>query len=151
MKDEKNIFVSHYHEDAKRIEDLKLLLEKHQMLMKDSSIYEDKSPNKANNEDYIKSIIRPRIEWAGTVVVLVGKETSKSEYVNWEIEYAAKKGKRIIGVYLSGEAESDVPEALIKYGNALRRWNGESIISAIKGDDTWDGVERKWATDRVTC
>ena len=91
MSDIKNIFVSHYHTDAERIEDLKSLLGTHGMTMKDSSIYENKNPNNAHNEEYIKSIIRPQIDWAGTMVVLIGKDTSKSEYVNWEIEHAARE------------------------------------------------------------
>lgn len=57
MSDIKNIFVSHYHTDAERIEDLKSLLGTHGMTMKDSSIYENKNPNNAHNEEYIKSII----------------------------------------------------------------------------------------------
>ena len=114
MSDIKNIFVSHYHTDAERIEDLKSLLGTHGMTMKDSSIYENKNPNNAHNEEYIKSIIRPQIDWAGTMVVLIGKDTSKSEYVNWEIEHAARKGKLIVGVYLTGESESELPESLNK-------------------------------------
>lgn len=47
----KNIFVSHYHTDADRIEDLKSLLSKHGMTMRDSSIYENKNPNNAHNEE----------------------------------------------------------------------------------------------------
>ena len=121
------------------------------MTMKDSSIYENKNPNNAHNEEYIKSIIRPQIGWAGTMVVLIGKDTSKSEYVNWEIEYAAKKGKRIVGVYLPGESDSELPEALNKYGDSLQKWNGESIISGINGDNTWNGPSRNWGTTRVTC
>lgn len=42
MKDIKNIFVSHYHTDAEKIENLKALLSKHGMTMRDSSIYENK-------------------------------------------------------------------------------------------------------------
>ena len=151
MDDVKNIFVSHYHVDAERIENLKFLLGKHGMTMKDSSIYESKNPNNAHNEEYIKSIIRPRIDWAGTTVVLIGRDTSKSEYVNWEIEHAARKGKRIVGVYLPGESDSELPEALNKYGNSLQKWNGESIISGINGDNTWNGPGRNWGTERVTC
>ena len=124
----KNIFVSHYHTDADRIEDLKSLLSKHGMTMRDSSIYENKNPNNAHNEEYIKSIIRPQIDWAGTTVVLIGKNTNKSEYVNWEIEHAAAKGKRIVGVYLPGESDSKLPEALVKFASKMERrkyhfWN----------------------------
>ena len=151
MSDIKNIFVSHYHTDAERIEDLKSLLGTHGMTMKDSSIYENKNPNNAHNEEYIKSIIRPQIDWAGTMVVLIGKDTSKSEHVNWEIEHAARKGKRIVGVYLPGESDSELPEALNKYGDSLQKWNGESIISGINGDNTWNGPSRNWGTTRVTC
>lgn len=151
MSDIKNIFVSHYHTDAERIEDLKSLLGTHGMTMKDSSIYENKNPNNAHNEEYIKSIIRPQIDRAGTMVVLIGKDTSKSEYVNWEIEHAARKGKRIVGVYLPGESDSELPKALNKYGDSLQKWNGESIISGINGDNTWNGPSRNWGTTRVTC
>lgn len=151
MKNEKNIFVSHYHTDAKKIEKLKSLLDKHGMKMKDSSIYEDKNPNNAHNEEYIKSIIRPKINWAGTMIVLVGNDTSKSEYVNWEIEHAAREGKRIVGVYLPGKSDKKLPEALIKYGNSLQKWDGKSIISGINGDNTWNGPKRSWDTTRTTC
>ena len=151
MEKTKNIFVSHYHTDAEEIEALKSLIAKHGMKMKDSSIYEEKNPNNAQNEEYIKSIIRPKIDWAGTVIVLVGKNTSESKYVNWEIEHAAREGKRIVGVYLPGESNSKLPNALIKYGNSLQKWNGKSIISGINGDDTWNGPVRSWDTTRVTC
>lgn len=149
--DEKNIFVSHYHTDASRVEDLKRLLGEHGMKMRDSSVREDKNPNNAHNEDYIKNLIRPHIDWAGTEVVLVGKETSKSDYVNWEIEYAAREGKRIVGVYLPGESDSDLPEALSKHGHSLQKWSAESIIAAINGDDSWNGPKRGWTMEYTEC
>ena len=151
MSNTKNIFVSHYHADAEKIESLSGLLAKHGLKMKDSSIYEAKNPNNAHNEDYIKSIIRPRIDWAGTIIVLVGKNTSQSEYVNWEIEHAARNGKRIVGVYLQGEDNAKLPEALVEHGDSLQKWNGESIISGINGDNTWNGPARNWAAPRSTC
>lgn len=55
MDKTKNIFVSHYHTDADSILKLKSLLDRHDLKMKDSSIYESKNPNNANNEEYIKS------------------------------------------------------------------------------------------------
>lgn len=30
------------------------------------------------------------MRWAGTIVVLIGKDTAKSDYVNWEIKTAAE-------------------------------------------------------------
>ncbi len=148
---QKNIFVSHYHSDAERIEDMKALLKKKNFFVRDSSIYEEKSKNNAHNEDYIKSLIRPQIDWAGTVVVLVGKNTADSDWVKWEIENAARSDKRIVGVYLQGETDSKIPDALIEYGDALVKWNSDSIINAINGDDEWNGPDRNWDTTRVTC
>lgn len=151
MDKTKNIFVSHYHSDAKKIEELQDLLHKHGLEMRDSSIYEAKNPNNATNKEYIESLIRPQIDWAGTVVVLVGRNTSQSDYVNWEIEHAYREDKRIVGVYLQGEGDADLPEAFKKYGDSLVKWNGDSIIAGIEGDDRWDGESRTWGPVRNTC
>jgi len=94
-------------------------------------------PNNANNEDYIKSILRPRINWAGTTVVLIGDKTHKRDWVDWEIEQANKLGKRIVGVYIRGCSDADIPENLENYGDALVAWNGDSIVDAINGNDIW--------------
>lgn len=147
----KNIFVSHYHSDAEKIEDMKRLLKTKGFFMRDSSIYEAKSKNNANNPDYIKSLIRPQIDWAGTVVVLIGNNTADSDWVRWEIENAARDDKRIVGVYLQGETDSKIPDALNEYGDALVKWNSDSIINAINGNDEWNGPDRNWNTTRVTC
>lgn len=148
---QKNIFVSHYHSDAEKIENMKELLKKKNFYVRDSSIYEEKNENNANNEDYIKSLIRPQIEWAGTVVVLIGKNTADSDWVRWEIETAAKKDKRIVGVFLQGETDSPIPNALNDYGDALVKWNSDSIINAINGNDEWNGPDRHWDVERGTC
>lgn len=144
----KNIFVSHQHNDADRIKDLQNLIGKYGISMRDSSIYEKKLKNHATNEQYIKQqLIKPQIQWAGTVVVLIGKDTAKSDYVNWEIKTAAEMGKRIVGVYLQGAKEEDIPQELKEYGDNLVGWNGKKIVDAIKGENLeWenpDGTPRK--------
>ena len=149
MDDEiRNIFVSHQHNDADKIKDFQNLIGKHGVAMRDSSIYEKKLKNNATNEQYIKQkLIKPQIKWAGTVVVLVAKDTAKSDYVNWEIKTAAEMGKRIIGVYLQGAKEEDIPQELKEYGDNLVGWNGEKIVAALNGEDfDWenpDGTLRK--------
>lgn len=147
----KDIFVSHYHADAEKIEAMKALLKSKGFNVRDSSIYEAKAKNNVNNEDYIKTLIRPHITWASTLVVLVGDKTAKSAWVNWEIEAAERKEKRIVGVYLQDKKDSPIPEALNQYGSALVGWNSDSIINAIQGDDTWIGPSRQWDTSRETC
>lgn len=148
----KNIFVSHYHEDAESIKKLQDLVIRNGLTMKDSSIYESKLENNAHNEDYIKQLIKPHIDWAGTMIVLIGSKTATSDWVEWEIKYAMDHDKRIVGVYMNGEHDADIPEALIKYGNALCGWNSEKIIAAINGEDMWIGPSRSpWITVRGIC
>ncbi|MBQ9610589.1 MAG: TIR domain-containing protein [Lachnospiraceae bacterium] len=144
MADEKkNIFVSHYHADADKIEGLKDLIGRHGVDMRDSSIYEAKLKNNATNENYIKyELIKPQIQWAGTVVVLIGDKTANSDYVDWEIKTAAEMDKNIVGVFLPGAKEEDVPPALNEYGSNLVGWNGEKIVDAINGEELeWEKAD----------
>ena len=129
----RNVFISHIHEDDGGLADLKELVARHGLLCRDGSITTGKF-NSATNDDYIKyQILAPRINWASVLVVYVSPQTKNSDYVNWEIEYAHKQGKRIVGVWERGARDCEVPEALNRYHDALVGWNGESIIDAITG------------------
>lgn len=147
MVDEtKNIFISHIHEDDAGLTKLKDLLSNNGMAIRDYSISKD-NPNNARSEEYIKSeILAPRIRQSSTLVVYISPETKDSSYVNWEIEYAQKQGKRIVGVWAHGENECEVPEALNNYADAVVGWTGNNIIDAINGKiNNWgnsDGSER---------
>ena len=131
--DIKNVFISHVHEDDARLADLKELINRGGLTVRDSSIDSSK-PNNAKDPDYIKSqILAPQIQWASTLLVYVTPKMKDSEWVNWEIEYAAKKEKRVIGIYAPGANESDAPEALEKYADDVRGWRSEGIVDAIMG------------------
>lgn len=135
----KNVFISHIHEDDAGLGKVKDLLAKHGMSIRDSSI-NSSNPNEAKSADYIKSgILAPQIQWASTLVVYVTPNTKNSEWVNWEIEYAHKLGKRIVGVWENGAKDCDLPDALNNYADAVVGWSGSSIIGAINGDcDVWE-------------
>lgn len=138
----KHIFISHIHEDDGRLGALKELMKRNGLEVRDSSINSSK-PNNAQSEAYIKyQILKPRIEWAGTLVVLISPDTKNSDWVNWEIECAEQMGMRIVGVWDHGAAQCDVPEALEQYADAIVGWNGERVIDAINGDITnWESPE----------
>ncbi len=145
----KNVFISHIHEDDDGLKRIKDLVGKAGMEIRDGSINSDK-PNKANSPDYIKSeILAPRIKWAGTFICYVTPDTKNSEYVAWEIEYAKKLGKRIVGIWGYGHQGCELPEALADYADAIVGWNSDSIIDAIEGrfngsvDPDGKPVERK--------
>lgn len=120
-----------------------------------SSIDSTKS-NDAHNEEYVKSLLRPRIEWAGTLICLIGDKTATREWVNWEVEYAAKEGKNIVGVFLHGASESDIPESITEHADSIVSWNGDKIIDAIEGNNNFekpDGSPRSPITNipRTEC
>jgi hypothetical protein len=128
-----NVFISHIHEDDHRLAPLKDLLAKNGCTARDSSVNSN-TPNNAQSPDYImRGILQPRIDWAGTMIVLVTPDTKNSDWVNDEIEYAYKQGKRIVGIWDHGEHGCDVPDALDEYANAMVPWRAEQIIDAIFG------------------
>ena len=150
----KNVFISHIHKDDDRVRALKDLLKSKGVEVRDGSIDSSK-PNAAANEQYIKSnILAPRIDWSGAFIALIGPGTHTSEWVEWEIDYAHKKDKTIIGVWDQGAKDSDLPEGLDKYADAIVGWNGDSIVDALEGKETWSvpsGRRRERPIDRHNC
>lgn len=153
---EKNVFISHYNKDDEHIANLKYLLQKKGFTIKNSSIDSTK-PNQAKNPEYIKSLLRSRIDWAGTTIVLIGPETHTREWVNYEIDRSAESGNRIVGVYIQGATDSEIPSSFDKYGDALVGWNSDHIIDAIEGTcnnfENPDGTPREgpWPSSRGNC
>lgn len=151
----KNIFISHSGRDEQEIAGLKNLLEKQGINVRDSSLTSD-DPNNAHNEQYIKSqILAPNIKWAGTMLVLIGPDTANKEWVNWEINYAVKLDKQIIGVFVRGAKDSDVPESLGLCADAVVGWNSDNLLKAINGEhifvDSNGNPKAKDTGARGTC
>ena len=152
----KNVFISHYSKDDEHIEKLRSLLGKAGYTLRNSSIDSTKQ-NDAKNPDYVKSLLRPGIKWAGTTIVLIGPETHKRDWVDWEINKSNMEGNRIVGVYINGAAGSDVPDEFNNYGNALVGWDTERIIDSIEGRcnnfENADGSlrEKYFSAPRLNC
>lgn len=159
MADNKNIFISHVHEDDELLPKLKELIGGAGMDVRDSSINSDK-PNDATDPDYIKEkYLRPHIDWASTLVVLITHDTAQSDWVNWEIKYAIEQGKNVVGVFAQGATDADIPEELGKHAVAIVGWQGDRVVDAINGKITgWDdpatGSPRttgEWTVKRYSC
>ncbi|MFM9912713.1 MAG: TIR domain-containing protein [Methylophilaceae bacterium] len=154
--EKRNIFISHVNKDDHRLDPLKALLNNAGMEVSDGSIHSGK-PNEATSPEYIKSqILAPRIQWASVLVVLISPETRHSEWVAWEIEYAEKLGKRIVGVWDHGESACDIPEALDRYADAVVGWQGERVKDAIEGkinnrEDSEGNDVQERVLPRYTC
>jgi hypothetical protein len=145
--DRKNVFISHVHEDDAGLEKTKDLLKKHGLEIRDSSI-NSSNPNDAKSPEYIKSLLAAQITWASTLLVYITPKTKTSEWVDWEIQYAQKQGKRIVGVWAHGYADCDIPNALSDYHDAVVCWNAELIIDAINGKDISENLHGRACASR---
>jgi hypothetical protein len=134
----KHVFISHHHADDAAVTAMTSLLSKSGHDIRNSSIRAKPANQERLDKGLIKKevlqrLLRMKISWASTVVVLIGKETHTRPWVNWEIEQANKLGKKIVGVYERGGTEADISPALEKYASAIVGWNADSIIGAIDG------------------
>lgn len=141
MVTRKHVFISHHHADDEHVTKMTEMLSRRGYEIRNSSI-RAKPANQRRleqglvSDNTIKRLLRMKMSWASTVVVLIGKQTHSRDWVNWEIKKANELGKRIIGVYTRGGTQADIPPALEDYGNSIVNWNAESIIAAIGGKDT---------------
>jgi len=157
-----HVFISHHSADDEHVTKLTELLGRNNFEIRNSSIRAKPSNQERLKygrvpERTLKRLLRMKMSWASTVIVLIGKETHERPWVDWEIRKANELGKRIIGVYVRGGTEADVPFAFNDYGNALVNWHSENIIDAIEGKDSPferpDGEPREpaYAAARSRC
>lgn len=162
MSKRKHVFISHHHADDEHVTKLTQLLARSGYEIRNSSI-RAKPANQRRLEQglvsdrVIKRLLSMKMAWASTVVVLVGEGTHSRDWVKWEIEKACALGKRIVGVYVRGGTEADIPPALEDLGSTIVPWNTSGIIDAIEGKDNLflapDGKAREpvHAGSRSSC
>jgi hypothetical protein len=143
----RHLFISHHHKDDSLVDKFTNLLSGKGWDVRNSSI-RAKPANQARldkglvKEAVIRRLLRMKISWASTVVVLVGKETHSRPWVNWEIEQANAQGKRIVGVFEQGGKDYDVPKNLEKYASAIVGWNTNSIQKAVdSGENVFENPD----------
>jgi len=140
MANRRHVFISHHHADDAHVDRLSNMLGRQGYEIRNSSI-RAKPSNQARldrgmvKDETIRRLLRRKMSWASTVVVLIGKETHARPWVNWEITKANQLGKRIVGVFTRGATDADIPPALDDYGSAIVNWNSDSIIDAVEGTD----------------
>jgi hypothetical protein len=69
-----------------------------------------------------KSNVEALIRQCSMTICLIGKETYKSEAVDWELRKSAELGKRIVAVFLRG-SNVPLPPALIELGIRPDGWS----------------------------
>ncbi|MFT5103893.1 MAG: hypothetical protein ACI86C_001554 [Candidatus Latescibacterota bacterium] len=135
----RNVFVSHHHKDDASVDGLSDMVSGKGYKFRNSSIRvkpenQQRLDQKKVSDSTIKRLLKMKMQWAGQVVVIIGKETHQRDWVNWEIETAHRLGKPIIGVYENGlKGQVDIPENLEKYGSSIVGWRSGSVVDALEG------------------
>ena len=84
----------------------------------------------STNAAYIKSKLKPLITGASRLLCIVGTETHKSDWVEWEINTARASGKKLIAVKVSKDCTS--PKAILGHDATWAlSFNFEAIKKAI--------------------
>lgn len=136
----RHLFISHHHKDDSLVDKFTNLLSGTGWDVRNSSIRakpanQEKLDKGIVKDEVIERLLRMKISWASTVVVLIGNQTHERPWVNWEIEQAHSQGKRIVGVFEHGGKNFDVPENLEKYASAIVGWNSKSIQNAVDDEE----------------
>ncbi len=126
----KHVFLSFVEEDLELVK-----LFRGQARNKNSALsfddYSVKVPYNSADAGYIRGKIKEKIRSSSVLICLVGPDTHKSTWVDWEIRTAEELGKKVIGVRLRGDARDPLPAALNSVGAKTCGWDIDSIVGLI--------------------
>lgn len=126
----KRVFLSYAYEDIQQVKGLKLLLANPNY---DLDFY-DESLGEAvdsQNAEYIKTVIGEKIKRSSVTVCLIGKETYKSKWVDWELSKSEKEGNKIIAMALKGIDNAVVPTLIKEKKLNFYPWNPKNLGDLI--------------------
>ena len=150
----KNVFVSFDHDDQKQVQGFKLLkdnpnhpLDFHDHSLKNPVLDRSGKPIKHPPSDSRSKPVREEIiqkfNRSSKLVVLIGDDTYKSEWVEWEINTfykmkheisGDKTWKRIRGMTLKGSDNATIPSALGNQSTKVLAWDPEALDSWLDLD-----------------
>ena len=126
----KRIFISADYDNDRNYKNLLLAWDKNKDF--DFELYDGPLSTSANSisATYIKNQIKPKILIASRFLCIVGKKTSKSDWIDWEIQTAVDHKKKLIGVKI--EKDNASPSGLLSIGATwAMSFNFDAIKKAI--------------------
>lgn len=87
-------------------------------------------PVDSTNREYISRKIKEQLANTSVTVVLVGKETAKSEWVEREIAWSLEKGNGVLAICLENGVV--IPEAVQNCGAEVIGWDPSKFDDAIE-------------------
>jgi hypothetical protein len=108
-------------------------------------------PVDSKNEDYISQKVQEQLTGTSVTIVLLGKDTSQSKWVQWEIEQSLEKKNGILAIKLANDVptpakDSPVGKVLDDAGAEIIGWEPDTFEAAIERAFKAAGRARSVAT-----
>lgn len=130
----RRVFISYQHDDQMKARGLNLMTHNKNVNV-DFTGRHLLDPVKSQDSDYISRKIREKITGSSATIVLIGKGTAQSEWVEKEIKWSQEQGKGIIGIRIDPDAP--VPDGLTEYGAEILNWFNPADVNQFD-----DAIER---------
>jgi len=130
----RRVFISYQHADQMKARGLNLMTynEHVNVEFKGRHLLD---PVKSKDPDYISRKIKEQLKGSSATIVLIGKDTVDSTWVEKEIQWSKEQGKGIIGIRIDPDAE--IPEELAEYGAEILDWYKPADVNQFD-----DAIER---------
>jgi hypothetical protein len=127
----KRVFLSFIAEDRDRVQGLRLLAANpnYDLEFYDESV---RAPIDSANAEYIKGVIREKINRTTVTVCLISEKTHTSKWVDWELEESYKKGNTIIAMALKEVERAVLPRLVREMNLTFHAWDPERLNRLIQ-------------------
>ena len=115
----RRVFISYQHADQMKARGLNLMTYNKNVNV-DFTGRHLLDPVKSQDADYITRKIKEQIAGSSATIVLIGKNTADSAWVDMEIQWSEEKGNGIIGIRIDPDAQ--IPDGLTEYGAEILNW-----------------------------
>ncbi|WP_192804583.1 TIR domain-containing protein [Rhodococcus erythropolis] len=136
----RRVFISYQHADQMKARGLNLMTYNKNVNI-DFTGRHLLDPVKSHDPNYISRKIKEKITGSSATIVLIGKNTADSDWIDKEIQWSKDQGKGIIGIRIDPKAP--VPESLTEYGAEILNWYEPADVNQFD-----DAIERAIAATR---
>jgi len=127
----RRVFISYQHDDIQQAKGFNLL-QWNPNVQFDFVGRHLLSPADSEDPQYIRSRIREQLNGTSVTVVLIGGNTSTSEWVDYEIRASLDRGNGVIGIRLKGAEDANIPPALTEAGAKVIDWTPNSFADEVE-------------------
>lgn len=130
----RRVFISYQHADQMKARGLNLMTYNKNVNIEFTGRHL-LDPVNSENADYISRKIKEKITGSSATIVLIGKGTADSDWVEKEIQWSREQGNGIIGIRIDPDAP--IPDGLVDYGAEILDWSKPEDVQQFD-----DAIER---------